>query len=113
MNTFPSESGPYNGLGGGVTVFLDLACTQLAAINSATGAALPKSIAPVQGQRVQPFQSAASILYIRDSTGQTIPLYPSVNRTVPTVSGSKGANAALTSLIQALAAEGIIVDTTT
>jgi hypothetical protein len=47
----------------------------------------------------------------RNLTGK-IGFYGAVPVVKPTVTGSKGANAALTSLIAALVAQGLIIDTT-
>lgn len=53
---------------------------------------------------------SASRVYFRANDGGIHTLYPTSPTTIPTVTGSRGANAALASLLTALAAQGIIVD---
>lgn len=55
--------------------------------------------------------SATSVIMGRN--GQSIGFYGSAGTAKPTVTGSKGANAALTSLMTALAGFGLVVDSTT
>ena len=112
MNTFPAESGPY-GVSGSVPVYTDPACRNQAPIFDGNGAQLRNNAPILVTGRIAPFQSTASVLYIRYGVGNVITLYPAiVNKTPPTVTGSKGGNAALASLVGALAAAGVIVDTT-
>ena len=111
LNTFPMVS-HVTGLGGGQPVFLDPACRNRATVLSPTGAPLPGNEVTVTGETVPLFQAAAAVVYMRDATGQAVALYPHPTANPPTVTGSKGSNAALTSLMQALAGLGLVVDQT-
>lgn len=112
MNVFPSNPN-VPALGQSFTVYADPACQVKASLFDLNGHPLPGSQATVVGGLIQPFQSTLTVLYARDMAGQIEALYPHAAATKPTVTGSKGANAALTSLVQALAAVGLIVDQTT
>jgi hypothetical protein len=61
--------------------------------------------------RVTLYVGTDDTLYIKNAAGSV--QYVSSLETPPTVSGSKGGNAALASLITALESLGLIVDTTT
>lgn len=112
-NVFPENTSGYN-FGSHVQFFVDPACTIAAPITDpTTGMALPKSQVAVVGGVISSFAAGtATVLYARNNSGVTQTFYPSAVRTKPTVTGSKSANAALTSLVTALAAQGIISDTT-
>lgn len=115
MNTFPQNPGPY-GHGGSTGVWIDPKALNPATVFDATGAPLPGNRLPVDNDgRILPFQAAPAVLYIKTASRKIVALYPSVPTvgTAPTVTGSKGANAALTSLMTTLAALGIVVDGTT
>lgn len=112
MNVFPSNAN-VPPLGPSFIVFSDPACRTKAAVFDLFGHPLPGSQVQAPGGVVTQFQASATVLYARDTAGQVEALYPHPAATQPTVTGSKGANAALTSLVQALAALGLIVDQTT
>lgn len=112
MNVFPSNSN-VPPLGPSFIAFSDPTCRSKAAVFDLFGHPLPGSQVSAPGGVISQFLSAATVLYARDTAGQVETLYPHVAATQPIVTGSKGANAALTSLVQALAAVGLIVDQTT
>lgn len=112
MNVFPSNPS-VPALGQSFVAYVDPACRVKASLFDLNGHPLPGAQATVVGGVIQPFQAAPSVLYARDTAGQIEALYAHAAATKPTVTGAKGANAALTSLVQALAALGLIVDQTT
>jgi hypothetical protein len=109
-NIFAENPGPYPGLAGGIPIWLDAtAKLQRAAVFSATtGVPLPGNVVIVPSSGViPPFGCAAPVVYIVAPSFDIIALAPSGQRTAPIVTGSKGANAALTSLMAALGQSGL------
>jgi hypothetical protein len=99
-----------------ITVFTDPACRVLAQVVTQAGAALPGSKVNIgPDERIPLFQGppGATVLYCRDANGNILALYPHAPASATAVTGSKGGNAALASLISALAAEGLVIDQTT
>ena len=112
-NVFPDQSSG-RGFGSHVAVFADAACTVPATVsNPTTGAVMPKGLVPIVNGTISPFTSSASVLYARNDAGGVVTLYPHIARTMATITGAKAGNAALTSLISALAGEGLPVDSPT
>ena len=113
MNVFPSDSSGAN-FGSHVQVYADSNCRVLASVSDpSSGKPLPQAQVAVINGRIQPFSCSQAVVYVRDNSGNIQALYPSSIQTKPTVTGSKGGNAALTSLISTLAGLGIITDSTT
>jgi len=120
-NTFPSNNGPYK-LAGAQKVFVDTKFQTRANVLDTNGNPLPGNQVNVPPSGIVPnFQITATVtagvtspgvVYLQGDDGNPIPLYPNAHTTTPTVTGSKGANAALTSLMSALAQLGIVVDST-
>lgn len=113
MPTFPHERvAPLATTG--ETIYADPACTQRATITTLAGVPIPNSKIDTgrDGLRAQ-FICALPVVYVRNS-GAVTPLYPDIaSSTSVAVTGSKGGNAALTSLIAALIAAGVpITDST-
>lgn len=114
MNLFPESRQPIGIVGGGVQLFIDAGLTQRASLFDVNGKPLPGNALNIPYSGVLPvFQSTASLLYLRAPSGEIMELYPSAQKTAPVVTGSKGANAALTSLMAALSSLGLVVDSTT
>jgi hypothetical protein len=112
MNVFPLNTDG-TAFGEYIQPCVDPAATIPAAVFDMNGAPIPNGTVVIASQTIPLFQSAASILYVTNTGGYISPIYPAPDATHPTITGSKGGNAALTSLISALAAQGLIVDTTT
>jgi len=95
-------------------LYVDPACTVPATVTALNGAPIPDSVV-VAGRDGASFQSASSPLYTPAADGTATVLNPALNFATPSaVTGAKGANAALGSLITALIAVGIpITDQTT
>ena len=113
--TFPSNRATRRA---GEIIYTDAACTQKATILTPAGVPIPNShIVAVEGLR--PFFTCATntVLYVKTDGGNVETLYPTDDPSTATavaVTGSKGSNAALTSLIAALIAVGVpITDSTT
>lgn len=114
LSTFPAVPTALGIAGGGVPVFTDTKCTSRAQLFDSAGLPLRGNALELPSTgRIPLFQANASVLYVRDCTGAVITLDPSAQRTAVAVTGAKGGNAALTSLIAALSQAGIIVDQTT
>jgi hypothetical protein len=94
-------------------LYVDPDCTVPATLTALNGAPIPGSIVSA-GQDGISFQSASGVLYRAGEDGVTSRLDPELNFDAPgTVTGSKGANAALASLITQLIAIGLpLVDQT-
>lgn len=112
MNVFPLNAEPSQ-FGPSFIVYSDPNCTQRAAVYNMKGQPLPGSQVTSTGRQYQQFQCTATVLYTRDLSGYVETIYPHPFASSPVVTGSKGSNAALTSLIAALAAQGLITDQTT
>jgi hypothetical protein len=113
--TFPSDRSIGHDAEFGI-VYTDPACTNMALITDLNGSPLPGSQIVVSNDGFWPlFKCAISPVYLPvGGTGDIITLYPS-DSDVPAqiVTGSKGGNVALASLITALIAAGVpIVDQT-
>lgn len=97
-------------------IYADPACKVLADIQQPAGRPIPGSKIDVdQTGNLPQFlgPDTAQVVYTRTLAGQVVPLYPVVNGSVAVnVSGAKGSNAALGSLIAALVAQGLITDST-
>jgi hypothetical protein len=111
MNIFPLNPDSA-ALGQAFTVYTDPRCTVKAPVFDTSGRPIPASQITVTGKQIPQFQSTATVLYARDTAGIVETLYPHPFASSPAVTGAKGGNAALTSLIAALAAQGIITDQT-
>lgn len=99
----------------GETIFADAACTQKASITTVAGIPIPNSKIDTGRDGLRPqFVSTLPVVYVRNA-GFVTALYPDIASTAAVVvTGAKGGNAALTSLIAALVAVGIpITDSTT
>ena len=95
-------------------VFSDQGCTISASLFDVNGKPLPHNLLTIPDSGLLPaFQAAGSILYVRADDGSVRQLFASPQRTMATVTGAKAGNAALTSLLTALAQLGIVVDQTT
>lgn len=113
--TFPATRTP-PARTSGITVFTDQACTRVASITSLTGVPYPNGRIDVGSDDLLPEfigPAGATVLYAKTAGGVPFVMHPAPITTVPTVTGAKGGNAALTSLMTALAASGIVVDATT
>ena len=110
-NTFPDRDGGTN-FGSHIQFFTDAKCTQLASLTDMNGVPLPKAQVQVLNGVIQSFQSSATILYCRNNSGNIVSFYPHIARTMASVSGSKGGNAALSSLMSALSGQGLVSDAT-
>ena len=95
-------------------LYVDPACTVPAAVTQLNGAPIPDSVV-VAGRDGASFQSVSSPLYTPAPDGAVAVLSPALNFAAPSaVTGAKGSNAALASLIAALIAVGVpITDQTT
>jgi hypothetical protein len=115
MPVFPSVRAPVGGLH--ETIYTDPKCQQSkAAITDLNGIPIPQSrVMRDPSGLMSQFIYAGTVCYSRGENGNIRALYPDIGSQLPiTVTGSKGANAALTSLIAALVSLGIpIVDGTT
>lgn len=110
LNIFP-PSHTY-GNAGGVALYADSKLTQRASLFDLNGRPLQGNVLNVTGAFMPEFQAPNSVLYLRASGGDVVELFASGPRTAPIVTGAKGGNAALTSLVSALAQLGIVVDQT-
>jgi len=98
----------------GATMYADPACSVKAVLTDLNGRTLSGSVATIQDGSFAQFQATQAVLYFRAASGVIYPVYPEAHAGVlPVVTGSKGANAALTSLLAALASAGIITDSST
>lgn len=111
LNIFPHDREP-NGLAGAVPLFTDAKLAQRAQLYDLNGVPLVANVIYVRDRRLPEFQAAAGLLYGRAEDGTVVALAPMAQRVQPIVTGSKGANAALTSLMAALSQLGIVVDQT-
>lgn len=111
LSIFPENRNSI-GITGGVKLFLDFNLTQRASLFDLNGKPLPGNVLNITGATMPEFQSSASVLYVANAAGETIAIAPHAQRTAVVVTGSKGANAALTSLMAALVQLGLVVDTT-
>jgi hypothetical protein len=115
VSLFPSERS-WPSRTSSVVVFTDPACRVPASISAPGGGPLPGSKVDIGPDgRIPLFQGppGATALYCRDANGIVVALYPHPSASATAVTGSKGGNSALASLIAALAAEGLIIDQTT
>jgi hypothetical protein len=110
LNTFPLFAP--TGLPTGVKFYLDPKCQQAATVFTRSGSVTPGNTVALVDGILPLFQANATVLYYRDGQGNVDAVYPHPNATPSTVTGSKGANAALTSLMTTLAGLGIVVDGT-
>lgn len=110
LNIFAPE--PTYGNAGGVPLYTDAKMTQRASLFDLTGRPLPGNMLNVTGAFIPEFQASNSVLYLRAASGDVVQLFANDKRTAPTVTGAKGGNAALTSLMAALVQLGIVVDQT-
>lgn len=113
--TFPATRTPPAHTSG-ITVYADSACRQVAAITTLTGVPIPGARIDVGTDELLPEflgPAGATVLYSRTAAGTPFIMHPQTAANPPTVTGSKGGNAALASLMTALAAAGIVVDGTT
>ena len=113
--TFPSNRATIRV---GEIVHTDAACTQKATILTPDGVPIPNShLVAVDGLRPYFTCATNTVLYVRTASGNVETLYPTDDPSTAAavaVTGSKGSNAALTSLIAALIAVGVpITDSTT
>jgi hypothetical protein len=100
----------------GLTLYTDAACRAAAALLTQGGAPIPGSKVDVGADGLLPlFQGpdGYTVLYARTPTGAVTLLHPAPTAALPVVSGSKGSNAALGSLLAALAGEGVVLDQST
>jgi hypothetical protein len=100
----------------GITVFTDASCHTVAGLLTTAGLPVPGGKIDVGPDGLLPFfrgPDGATILYTRTPTGAVTALHPAPTAALPVVAGSKGANAALGSLLGALAGEGVVVDQST
>lgn len=111
LNVF--QPSPTFGVSGGLALFTDSRLTLRATVYDLNGRPLPGNVVNVTGALIPEFQSASGILFFRAGSGEVAALSASGQRSGVVVSGAKGGNAALTSLIAALAQLGIVVDQTT
>jgi hypothetical protein len=98
-----------------VTVYNDAACTTPANILDVTNRVIPGAKVDVSPDGRLPLfygPDAVSVLYARAPYGVVTTLHPETVGAAPTISGAKGGNAALTSLIGALSAAGVVTDAT-
>ena len=116
MTVFTYSKPVSHGEPSGVVIFSDKACRIPAAVNNATtGAPLPGSKLDKDPAGEWPqFTSTAAPVYVRGGNGTVVTISPQLSFGNPlTVTGSKGGNAALASLITQLIAAGVpIVDST-
>ena len=113
MNTFPSDRLGV-GMIGPIPVFVDARLTVRATLFDEHGNPLPHNQLTIPDSGMLPnFSANATVLYVRADDGTVRELFSNVARTMIPVNGSKGGNAALTSLMAALAQLGIVVDQTT
>lgn len=113
MNIFPSVRNQIGVTGGNVKVYVDSAFSQRASLFDINGVPIANNTLNIPNSGTLPeFQATQSILYLRLNDNTPLALLPSSQRTASTVTGAKGGNAALTSLIAALVAQGLIVDQT-
>ena len=113
LNFFPLDDASI-GIDGAIPIFVDSGCTIRATLYDTNGAVLRgNSLFVGSSDRLPTFQANATVVYTRDAGGRVVTIYPHPAKNSPIITGSKGANAALTSLITALANEGLIVDQTT
>lgn len=114
--TFPNDTSALRFTTSAV-LYADPACTALADVQYIGGAPIPGSKIDADATGSLPLflgPSGATVVYTRTPSGQVETLYPNVSGAASVnVTGSKGANAALTSLIAALVAQGLITDSTT
>jgi hypothetical protein len=100
----------------GVTLYTDAACRALADLLTPAGTPMPGGKVDVGADGLLPlFQgpNGAAVLYARTPTGAVTTLHPTPTAPPAVVTGSKGSNAALGSLIGVLAGEGLVVDQST
>lgn len=92
-------------------IYSDAACTVKATLIADNGSPINNSQIVADERGLWPvFTCSSPRVYFRANDGTIHTLYPSSPTKIPTVTGSSGANAALASLLTALAAQGIIVD---
>jgi len=98
-----------------VTVYVDQTCRTPANILTQNGAPVPGSKLDLGTDGQLPlFQGpdTITVLWAKAGYGTPFSLHPAATVSLPIVTGAKGGNAALTSLLAALAVEGVIVDQT-
>jgi hypothetical protein len=113
--TFPATRTPPPNLSS-VAVYTDSAGHSLATITTVAGAPVPGSRINVGLDGLMPEflgPAGVTVLYGKTAAGVVFVLHPQLAVNPATVTGSKGSNAALTSLMAALNAAGIVVDATT
>lgn len=99
-----------------VTVYTDAACSLPANILDATNRVIPGGKVDIAPDGRLPLfygPDGVSVLYARAPYGVVTTLHPETIGAAPTVTGAKGGNAALTSLLGALSAAGVVTDATT
>lgn len=115
MPTFPNDR-VSAGHQQSAALFTNMTLTARATIADAlTGRTIPGAQLDLGPDGLWPlFTSPSTVLYYRNANGQTVSMVPAVGAASPvTVTGAKGSNAALGSLVAALIAVGIpIVDGT-
>ena len=110
LNTFaPSHT---YGNAGGLALYADSKLTQRATLFDLNGRPLQGNVLNVTGAFMPEFQASNSVLFLRASSGDVVELFASGQRTAQIVTGAKAGNAALTSLVAALAQLGLIIDQT-
>lgn len=112
MTVYTFQKPALRGDPSGVVIFADKLLKTAAPINSTVnGAPLPGSKIDKWDNGDWPaFTSTLTPLYYKAGNGTVSTLYPVLGSTTVNVTGSKGANAALTSLIAALIAAGVPIN---
>ena len=112
-NTFPGDRFT-DARAQSVTVYSDAKCSQLAPITTLAGAPIARSILVIGPDGLWPYFAAnLPTVYVRDARGFIIRWYPAspavqgATQPPTAVTGSRSTGAAMTSLIAALALQGM------
>ena len=102
-------------LNGPQPVFTDATFRTRVTVYNANGTQLPGNEVTVTNGYLTTFYTASTVntVFLKGDDGNPIQLFAHASASAIVVTGSKGANAALTSLMSALAQIGIVVDQTT